>query len=45
MVLSTPSSICFQEILFSLLSNLKASEFGRFAMVLWAIWRTRNDVV
>ena len=34
---------CFQEFLFSLLSKLKASEFGRFAMVLWAIWRTRND--
>ena len=36
---------CFQEFLFSLPSTLKALEFGRFAMVLWAIWRMRNDVV
>ena len=28
----------FQEFLFSLLSKLNASVFGRFAMVLWAIW-------
>ena len=35
---------CLQEFLFSLLSKLNASKFGSFAMVLWAIWRTRNDV-
>ena len=31
---------CFWEFLFFLLSKLNASYFGRFAMLLWAIWST-----
>ena len=36
---------CFYEFLFSLLSKLNASVFGRFAMVLWQYGEHKNYVV